>query len=553
MKKMLLFSLFLLVGSKAQSQFTNAVNFGSPNSRNDFVIDVKIDNSSNYYVAGTYATDTIDGVEVEQPLPNFQGPINGFFIAKYDANNQLQYMKTLIGQDQGGTDGTAISNGAIEVNDQGELYFACGYDDKVTLDGQTLVTQYNTFGETSMCIGKLDASGNLIWFKNAETKKARVGDLLLKGDSLYVGGLFKQQIYFDNNISSFVGGGDNDGFLVTLNESNGVTQHLEVMENGYIDYLQPTANGLVASGTFGDYGQHPNDVLFSNGTSLTPVWSANQLNRSNGFLISYTDQKSINYIKHIEGNTDKQDFVIVNNKIWFTANNFDYFKMDNDSIPGQKHLLIQLNLSDGSFVTAKECSRYMGRITADTTTNKIVTALRGSGNLEYEGALLSSNPKLAVLVIDDSGVLTDSIFREGYSINYHKAIFALNNQVVMGGGLTGIPNFSDSIALDNGLFLDSDDGIFQDGWYALYRLDGANPMHISETNVLAIQVYPNPFTEGVVFGRRIEKAQVFDIRGNLVKEGLNCQGLQLSDLPKGVFVLKIQQGSQWSMKKLVKH
>lgn len=553
MKKLVFISSMILFGC-ANAQFIDAVNFGSPNSRNDFLVDSKIDENLNYYVAGTYATDSIDGNSVSQALPNFQGPINAFFIAKYSSNGQFQYIKTIIGEDQNGTSGTPISNGAIEVNSSGELYFACQYSDKVNIDGQSLTTQYDAFGETSICIGKLDASGNLIWLKNAETLSAQVGDLLLKGDSLYLGGLFEQQIHFDNNISSFIGGGDNEGFLVAIDESTGTTMSIEVIQNGYIDYLQSTTNGLIASGTFGDYGQNPDDVLFSNGVTLSPQWSSNQNNRSNGFFISYDDQKNINYIKHIEGNTDHQDFTIVDDKIWFTANNFDYFKMDGDSIPGQKHLLIQLELSDGSFISYKECSRYLGRIVSDPTNDKIFTLIKGSNNVVYDNVLLASNPKLGILVTDESGTLIDSLFRGGYSTNYSETIFAYDNKLVFGGGLTSSPSFSDSIVLGNGFYLDGDDGLYKNGWYAFYNVEGgSSSSFVNHLNGTTFNPYPNPFIDFISFDKDVNYAEITDLNGKKLLDCFNCNQIETNLLPSGLYFLKISTNSEVFVKKMIKN
>ncbi len=539
----------LIAMINTHSQFVEAIQFGElGQNSNDYIIDIEVGDDRSTYYLGKYATDTIDGTPVTTGKLNFSGvPSSQIFIAKYDVNNQQSFIKTFKGTN---------SEGQMTISTSGEIYFAVEYIDTLVVDGQQLTTQFDGFGESSMAMGKFDAAGNLLWLKNVESKEAVPKDLILHNNKLYVLGLFEDRIYFENNLQDFNGGSGYDGFIVILDPSTGVPSNLKTIDDGYPEFANTHSNELIISGTFGDFGNNMRDVTFWDGQTFPvklDVSNNNGLNPSNGFFMSLDDTLGINFIQHIEGNTQKQDFIIADNKIILTANNTDYFKINNDSIDGGKHLLVQLDVSTGNYLSSKECSRHLGNLDFDENTQIIYTIIgTGNSSVTYDGINLAGNPKVSVLATDIQGNIVDTIFRNGYSTVFARDIDAHDGKLVIGGGITGSANLSDTISLGNNLTIDGYN-LFENGWFAVYDASGSTPSSIKKNNVLdGLIMYPNPTIDNINFSKNLDVVSIYDQQGKLILIEKNVSQMNVSDLNQGLYHIYVEKNNHIHMFKMIK-
>jgi hypothetical protein len=65
-------------------------------------------------------------------------------------------------------------------------------------------------------------------------------------------------------------------------------------------------------------------------------------------------------------------------------------------------------------------------------------------------------------------------------------------------------------------------------------------------------IYPNPSTDQIYFGELAEKADVFDINGKNLKKAENVSQLNISDLPNGIYFIRIKTDKGEYNKKFIK-
>ena len=73
-----------------------------------------------------------------------------------------------------------------------------------------------------------------------------------------------------------------------------------------------------------------------------------------------------------------------------------------------------------------------------------------------------------------------------------------------------------------------------------------------------VQVYPNPAVDNVRInsvGTNLQQVLVFDLKGrNMISENVNSNefNLSVSDLPSGIYILKVKTGEGTAVKRLMK-
>ncbi|WP_075603495.1 T9SS type A sorting domain-containing protein [Saccharicrinis aurantiacus] len=85
--------------------------------------------------------------------------------------------------------------------------------------------------------------------------------------------------------------------------------------------------------------------------------------------------------------------------------------------------------------------------------------------------------------------------------------------------------------------LDVDENVGNDNVFYLERIATS----LEEINELTISVYPNPTTGLVNISTEVEKVEVYNVSGSLVKvvNGPALTGFDISDLSNGLYVLKV--------------
>lgn len=137
------------------------------------------------------------------------------FIAKYNAAGGLVWVQPLGGP---GADGLT----AVEVSEDGSIYFAGDFSDSIT----TAVGTIRSRGDADICYGKLDAAGNLIWLKSAggSSLDAALDLDVDAAEHVYFGGYFYDSLHFDTTGAQSVAF---DNLYWAKVDSNGSLQLLE--------------------------------------------------------------------------------------------------------------------------------------------------------------------------------------------------------------------------------------------------------------------------------------------------------------------------------------
>jgi hypothetical protein len=105
-----------------------------------------------------------------------------------------------------------------------------------------------------------------------------------------------------------------------------------------------------------------------------------------------------------------------------------------------------------------------------------------------------------------------------------------------------------------GPFLSSINTEFADPWAEIisgFRLAG--PGYVQSSSSSSIQVYPNPTQGHLLFSSEVDQVDVTDLHGRLVMNNLSGRysGLDISALPKGVYVIRLTKGDVISLHKVV--
>ncbi|MDR3680714.1 MAG: T9SS type A sorting domain-containing protein [Flavipsychrobacter sp.] len=114
---------------------------------------VCVDAQHNVYVTGSYIGDLYTGTDTLRH-PGAANNEVGMFIAKYDVNGNLQWLKQA--PSNFSSQGTAIS-----VDDQGYIYVGGGFTDSIQFDSLRL---YDTTGY-GIFLAKYTPNGNAVWAK----------------------------------------------------------------------------------------------------------------------------------------------------------------------------------------------------------------------------------------------------------------------------------------------------------------------------------------------------------------------------------------------------
>jgi len=132
-----------------------STHFGS--TEQDQVIDIKVQNSNNIYISGTfegnYSLPTTTGVVDLVALNTYNS-----FVSKLNGNGEFVWIEQINGL------GGEIFNATIDIDEQGSLYITGGFTGEIDFDNSVqnsiLISAIDT---TSSYLMKLDDNGSFVW------------------------------------------------------------------------------------------------------------------------------------------------------------------------------------------------------------------------------------------------------------------------------------------------------------------------------------------------------------------------------------------------------
>lgn len=211
-------SLFLFAQAEAQNQAWAVTSDSSGTADIGYATD--IDNAGNRYVAGYYAdTLFIEG----NAYPNYMndGSLDAF-VAKYDANGDLQWVQTINGESEQAARCLKVNRSTGEVYVSGNFYYDF-YIDGIKQNTLTYGIFAGSFGRTFFA--KFNTDGTLAWSNNTYSASgyAITGAYSLAlspdGSSLYLHSAFISDVQFEEAIPYYDSSFGASGVLLTKHDA----------------------------------------------------------------------------------------------------------------------------------------------------------------------------------------------------------------------------------------------------------------------------------------------------------------------------------------------
>lgn len=138
------------------------VKKGGGGSSGEYARGLTIDEFGNIYITGRYSSGTSGSSTVMFDSITLPKAFNCIYVAKYDPNGTIQWVKTsyqVYPFVEFSTDGGV----SITCDLNGGLYFTGHYDSPINFNGTTLSSSN---GGTKAFVGRMDYDGNMVWLKN---------------------------------------------------------------------------------------------------------------------------------------------------------------------------------------------------------------------------------------------------------------------------------------------------------------------------------------------------------------------------------------------------
>ena len=257
-----------LLKLSAQGQYVWAKQFGSENFSDIELTALTCDDSSNLFVAGKY-NDTIDIDPSATNLFLFPEDSNNTFLAKYDANGNLIWAKSIYGR-------KTVTITAVATDGRGNIVMTGMFADSVDFDSENNdVILYSGNEATDIFVCKLNADGNLIWVKSLGGKGNDAGYSIDvdKCENIYFCGTFQDSADIDPSEASqlLIADSLNDAAVVKFNSAGQLkwAKSFSGKGNDAATSLTVNINGeIYVSGYFEDslhYGGNSSGALPSSG------------------------------------------------------------------------------------------------------------------------------------------------------------------------------------------------------------------------------------------------------------------------------------------------
>lgn len=194
-----------------------------------------------------------------------------------------------------------------------------------------------------------------------------------------------------------------------------------------------------------------------------------------------------------------------------------------------------------------------GTLDTSFNTDGIFTTAIGSSDDTARAMKLLSDGKILLAGTVASGSYTDIGLIRVTSSGNLDSTFGTNGKTQQGyGNLSVIQDMN--IMSDGKIMVCGSAGstnIF------LARFTGSVPVFLGSGDVLAdkkeLSVYPNPVKDIVYSDQKLENFELYSISGSLVRSGKNENSINVHDLPKGIYMLKIKNKGKSITKKIIKN
>lgn len=562
MKILNVFSLIiLLVGFNLNAQnFEWARTFGGTGDDNGNAISV--DAIGNVYTTGAfYGSADFDPGTGESILTSVG--MRDIFIQKLDALGNFQWAKSLGGLE-------SDSPYAIEVDLSGNVYIAGIFQGTADFDTGDGTLNLTSSGGMDAFVLKLDTSGNFLWAKTfggtgldviysmAVDPSGNIfstghfsgtvdfdpgsGTTILTTPGEFTNNTFVHKMDADGNfqwVKSFFGGA-NWGTSINIDSAGSI--YTTGMLTGESDFDPGTGTELLNSN-------------FAHGTYVQKMDSSGNFLWARSFAGSYN-------LHHSSSVVDGSGNV-------YTTGSFD-FPADFDPGPetetltsgGNNDVFIQKMDSSGNFLWAKSfggvcefCADGGHAIVVDAVGN-IYTGGFFSGVADFD----PGNGTVNLTAVGNWDIFIQKLNANGEFIwartfGGTERDTGLDLDIDHSGSIYTTGYFTGTVDFDSGSGTENHTSV--GGWDIFVQKLSQPPLNLDEIDTFDLTLYPNPVQNilNISMNQPITSIAIIGMDGRLYhKQNLNSKIIQinLNNLPKGVYVVRIQSGKTIQQKKFVK-
>jgi hypothetical protein len=171
-------------------------------NNDDLARKITVDSDNNIYITGEFRSTSVDfnPDPVDEDIHNNSGVnTSDIFISKYNKNGTYAWTKTI-----GGSGGNNIYSGAIELDNENNIYITGNYTGTIDFDPGPGTDPHPNTGFINFFLTKLDYKGLYCWTRTIQQDECE-GIALIRdsNDNLFVGGHFVGNIKFDPSESSY--------------------------------------------------------------------------------------------------------------------------------------------------------------------------------------------------------------------------------------------------------------------------------------------------------------------------------------------------------------
>jgi hypothetical protein len=187
----LIFLLFFIENSYSQT-YSWANKLGRDNSKSHTtVLDIKVDKNENFYISGSFG-DTLN-INLNQGVNNIYPSkpfLETYFVAKYDKQNNLIWIKTMSGID-------FYFHYTFSIDSNDNIIIAASYNDTFRLYDTNVNLKSN--GKNDFVILKFNQQGSLLWHKyfgGTQNDYNQTDIEISKQGNIYIHGVFGDSLFF---------------------------------------------------------------------------------------------------------------------------------------------------------------------------------------------------------------------------------------------------------------------------------------------------------------------------------------------------------------------
>jgi hypothetical protein len=218
----------------------NIFAFGGP--QGDQLRGIVADESRNMYICGYFDSTVNFAHPLQTPVEYTDLEEGDGFVAKYDHDGQLIWVKIYTNTNYGGVYTINLERG-------NELYLSGSYSLRADLDPGPDSIPVETNYRSDVFISKLSTDGDLVWsyaFPGTEYEGARAMNVSTTDSRVTLTGYFGTDMDCDVSSDTFLlnSAGGSDAFLMSFTEDNVITATTSEIANSILLYPNPTSGNI---------------------------------------------------------------------------------------------------------------------------------------------------------------------------------------------------------------------------------------------------------------------------------------------------------------------